>query len=86
LNQRGENIGTFHEGALKSYAVALGLDETAFNECLDSNRYQSVVTSELAEGQDREVSSTPTIIINGELIRGAVPFEQLQRQIQAELN
>jgi protein-disulfide isomerase len=71
---------------LKSYAVALGLDEAAFNECLDSNRYQNVVASELAEGQDQEVRSTPTLIVNGELIPGAVPFEQLQQQIEAELN
>lgn len=86
LNQRGENLGAYDDGALKAFAVALGLDEAAFNECLDSNRYQNVVGSELAEGRERTVRSTPTLFVNGEMIEGAIPFEQLQQQIEAELN
>jgi protein-disulfide isomerase len=86
LNQRGENLGTFNEQSLKAYAIALGLDEVAFDECLDSNRYQGEIMNELAEARDRTVRSTPTLIVNGEIIEGVVPFEQLQRRIEAEIN
>lgn len=86
LNQRGENIGTFNDQALKAFAAALGLDESAFNDCFDSGRYEDVVRQELAEGQERTVRSTPTIFFNGEKIEGVMPFENLQAAIQAELN
>jgi protein-disulfide isomerase len=86
LNQQGENLGAFNDGALKTFASAIGLDETAFNECLDSDRYEDVVSQELAEGQEREVQSTPTLFINGEQVVGVVPFSDLQAAIQSALN
>lgn len=86
LNQQGENIGTFNDGALKAFAAAIGLDETAFNECLDSGRYEDVVSQDMAEGQAREVQSTPTLFVNGEKTVGVVPFSDLQAAIQATLN
>lgn len=65
--------------------MALGLDEAAFNDCLDSGRYQEEVQTEMAAGRERGVQSTPTLFLNGEKIVGVVPFEQLQPLIEAEL-
>lgn len=84
-NQRGENQGAFRNDTLKAIAAALGLDEAAFNDCLDSDRYREAVEAETAAGQERGVRSTPTLFINGEKIEGAIPFEQLQPLIEAEL-
>lgn len=84
-NQRGENAGAYRTQALEAFAAALGLDEAAFGECLSSGRYEDVVASETAEGQERGVRSTPTIVVNGEMVEGAVPFSQLQTRIEAIL-
>ena len=84
-NQRGENQGAFREDALKAFAAALGLDEAAFDQCLESGRYEDEVRSETAAGQQRGVRSTPTLFINGEKVEGAVPFAQLQPRIEAIL-
>lgn len=84
-NQRGENVGAFRDAALKNFAVAIGLDEAAFNECLDSGRHSQVIQTEIAEGRERGVESTPTLFINGERINGAIPFDQLKTLIQIQL-
>jgi protein-disulfide isomerase len=62
------------------------MDESAFNSCLDSNKYRQDVEAEREEAQARGVQSTPTLYINGEQLLGAVPFEQLQEVIEAELS
>jgi protein-disulfide isomerase len=84
-NQQGENQGAFNDDALKAFAAALGLDETAFDQCLASGRYEEEVQSETAAGQARGVTSTPTLFINGEKVEGAIPFAQLQSRIEAIL-
>jgi len=84
-NQRGENQGAFRDDTLQAFAAALGLDEAAFNACLDSGRYRDEVQAETAAGQERGVRSTPTLFINGEKVEGAIPFDQLQPMIEAAL-
>lgn len=84
-NQRGENQGAFSDDALQAFAAALGLDETAFNACLDSDRYRGAVQAETTAGQERGVRSTPTLFINGEKVEGAIPFDQLQPIIESAL-
>jgi protein-disulfide isomerase len=86
LNQRGENLGAFSDQNLKAFAVAIGLDEQAFNDCLDTDRFREVVDAEVSESEERAVRSTPTLFINGEKMEGVVPFERLQSIIEAELN
>jgi protein-disulfide isomerase len=85
-NQRGENQGAFNELALKNFATVLGLDEAAFNSCLDDNKYRQTVEDETAEGRSLGVRTTPTLYFNGEEIVGAVPFDQLQSRIEAVLS
>jgi protein-disulfide isomerase len=69
----------------KQYADDMGLDTGQFNECLDSGKYAQTVTDELAEGQAAGVQGTPATFINGQMISGAVPFEQIKRVIDAQL-
>ena len=85
LNQKGENQSAFDDLVLKNFASLLGLDEAAFNDCLDSDRYRTQLETERREAEARDVKSTPTFIINGQLINGAIPFEQFQSIIESEL-
>ncbi len=84
-NQSGENQGAFSTDALKAFAAALELDESAFNSCLSSGRYQPNVRLSAEEARGRDVRSTPTLFFNGEILEGALPFEQLQTLIEEEL-
>ncbi len=85
LNQRGENLGAFSDEALKAFAAALGLDEAAFNSCLDSGRHRAEIEAAVGTAAERGVTTTPTTIVNGQLIEGAVSFEQLRDIIEVEL-
>jgi protein-disulfide isomerase len=86
LNQSGENAGAFGDENLRTFAAALGLNQGDFNTCLGSNRYRNQLNDGIVEARDAGVESTPTFRINGELIQGALSFEQLQAVIDQELN
>lgn len=86
LNQSGENAGAFSDDKLRTFAAALGLDESAFNTCLGSNRYRNEINDGIVEASDLGVQATPTFRINGELVESLLTFEQLQTIIDSELN
>lgn len=71
--------------ALKKQAETLGLDLTAFNECLDSGQMKAEIDMDLQAGQSYGVSGTPASFINGRLLSGAQPFEGFARVIDDEL-
>lgn len=82
-SQSGENQGVFNKDNLKRFAVDLGLDMAAFDECLDSGKYTSIVQNETQAAQSMGVRSTPTFLINGKPVLGAQPFEVFQQYIEA---
>jgi protein-disulfide isomerase len=69
----------------KEYAVDLGLDTDAFNDCLDSNKYADEVQADLLEGTHFGVTGTPAFFINGQKVSGAQPFSTFKQIIDAEL-
>ena len=70
---------------LKRHAGELGMDQTAFDACLDSGRFAEQVNADLKAGQQYGVSSTPTVFINGRAVMGAAPFEVFDAIIREEL-
>jgi protein-disulfide isomerase len=66
--------------SLKGYAGQLGLDTDTFNECLDEGKQSSEVDKDLEDGRAFGVSGTPAFFINGELVSGAIPFEDYPDQ------
>lgn len=70
---------------LTQAAATLGINADQFSSCLSSNKYQSLVDTDLKEGQTAGVSGTPTIFINGTPIVGAQPYATIKQQIEAEL-
>ena len=71
----GENQGAFSADNLKKFAQELGLDATAFNQCLDSGKYKAKVEEEKAFSSQIGVESTPSFLINGTPLVGAQPYE-----------
>lgn len=80
-SQSGENQGAFNKDNLKKFAEGLGLDTSAFNECLDSGKYTQLIQDESSMASSIGVRSTPTFLINGQAVVGAQPFEIFQQTI-----
>ncbi len=79
------NPGAYGKANLKRYADMLGLDSAAFDDCLDSGRYAEEVENEKAEGKAKELTSTPTVFINGRKMDKGLTFENLRESIEQEL-
>jgi protein-disulfide isomerase len=84
-NHTGENVGDFIDRRLLAFAEMLGLDGGTFRACLSSGRYDDQINQDKARGQTVGVASTPSFIINGQLVQGALPFSEFQKVIEAEL-
>jgi protein-disulfide isomerase len=72
--------------ALKQAARAIGLDGTAFDQCLDSGKWQAAVRAGSELGEQMGVNSTPTLYVNGRAVIGAMPFENFKVIIDEELS
>lgn len=72
---------------LTPLAVELGMDGTAFQECLDSERYRKKVRAQYAQGQQAGVTGTPGNFLvdtkTGKIvpISGAQPLEKLNQAL-----
>lgn len=84
-HQQGENQGAFSVVNLKKFASDLGLDTTAFNSCLDANKYNSQVQADIAEANQNGFNSTPSFAIDSSPMIGAQPYTQFKTAIDAEL-
>jgi protein-disulfide isomerase len=84
-NQTGENIGSFSEARLQAFGEALNLDTATFNACVSQVQHRDQVNQEYAQGVAAGVQSTPSFVINGKLVKGALPYDQFQAQIQLAL-
>ncbi|MBI5077649.1 thioredoxin domain-containing protein [Candidatus Falkowbacteria bacterium] len=69
----------------KAEAKKMGLNVTKFSECLDSGKYADKINQEIADGAAAGVDGTPATFINGQLVSGALPFEQFKSIIDGLL-
>ncbi|MBE0408439.1 MAG: DsbA family protein [Anaerolineales bacterium] len=86
-NLTGVNVGSFTDRKLIAFAETLGFDMDLFESCFRENRYRSVIDQDIALGRERNVTGTPSVFINGEIVRpGFVPsYQDLQEAINAAL-
>jgi protein-disulfide isomerase len=69
-----------------SYAGELGMDTTAFSQCLTSERYVNEVLADYSAAQQYGLQGTPGFVINGVVYTmGAQPFQVFDGIIQSEL-
>lgn len=62
-------------------ATALGLDEAAFEACINENRYGQKVDENTQEAFKFGISGTPSFFINDEFVGGAVSYESMKEII-----
>lgn len=80
-----DNQGAIGVVDLKQNAKSLGIDITAFNNCLDSGKYADEVIKDMNDGIAAGVKGTPTFFINGEKLVGAQPFSVFEQIIEKKL-
>lgn len=71
--------------ALSSAASNLGLSVTRFKACVSSEASSAAVRKDVREAQLMGINSTPTFIVNGKVLRGAIGFEEFKAIIEREL-
>lgn len=83
--QVGENRGTYAKDNLKRFAFELGLDTEQFDQCLDSGKYRAQVQADFRDAQLRQITSTPSILVNERLVPNGASYQVLQAAIEAAL-
>jgi protein-disulfide isomerase len=67
---------------LQQIGKQAGLSEKAFDECLkDQKLYNDVLAMRERASKEYKVESTPTLFVNGKMIKGGVPIEELEKAI-----
>lgn len=79
-----ENQKSINPAYLSTLAKELKLNTSSFETCLSSGKYANKVSTDLKEGQSYGITGTPGGFLNGQKLRGAIPFTQLEQMILSE--
>jgi protein-disulfide isomerase len=75
----------FSRNELVEYAKDLGLTvdgDSGFAACLDSRIHTEIIRTDMRDGEQRNISGTPTFFVNGEVVSD---WTQLKQVIQGKL-
>jgi len=70
---------------LKQYAQELGLDMARFDKDMLDAKNKKLVDTDMAEAAAMGLTGTPGFFVNGRYLRGAKPFADFAKLINAEL-
>jgi protein-disulfide isomerase len=65
------------------YAQEIGLNDSQWEQCFDSQKHSRRIQANKAEGERRQVRSTPTFIIGSRMIPGALPYDMLKALVDS---
>jgi protein-disulfide isomerase len=85
-NQPSESdTSMYTTDTLTQAAVSLGMDGTAFSNCLNNKTDDAKAAKDLSDGQAAGVSGTPSFFINGISVVGAEPYDSFKTIIDQEI-
>ena len=62
-------------------ANGAGIDGKALEQCVEARTYQANVQSHLKEAESRGVRATPSFVIGGKLVPGAISYDQFKAYV-----
>jgi protein-disulfide isomerase len=72
-------------GVLERIAVDIGLGMERFRACVSSEQSQAAVLKDVETARSLRIDSTPSFLVNGRLIKGALSFAEWQKLVEREL-
>ena len=81
-----ENQSKLGESFYSELASQLGLNTAQFDDCVSSGKYRGKVEAVYQAGIEVGVRGTPASFINGQLLSGAVPYEQVKALVEQALS
>ncbi|MFH0906689.1 MAG: thioredoxin domain-containing protein [bacterium] len=79
-----QEIGSVDD--ILAIAGILGLNQSDFNECFDSQRYIEDIQKWFDQASAANLDGTPTFFINEQRISGNLPYSVFEQAIEQELN
>lgn len=67
------------------YARELKLDDTALQRCVQSQQFRAQIESDFRAGRKAGIESTPSFVVNGELLVGAQPYDVWRKTLDAAI-
>ena len=67
-NQPSENSGAWTSSYFSTLGLGLGISSPEYDKCISTNKYKGWVNNVAEEGSQRNINSTPTVLINGKEI------------------
>ena len=77
------SAGQLSEASIRAAAASAGLDVAKAQAALASPRVEGEIRQNLEVGQKLGVSGTPSWVVGDQVISGMVPYEVLERAVQA---
>jgi protein-disulfide isomerase len=78
--------GNLSPPVFEQIASDLGLGLPKFQECVASERSRAAVIKDIEAARLLRIESTPSFVVNGKVIKGALSLAEFQRIIEQELN
>jgi protein-disulfide isomerase len=76
-NQPGENSGAWTPSYFSTLGLGLGISNPEYDKCVSENKYMGWVKNVADAGAQRNINSTPTVLINGKEIDRGTAYASL---------
>ncbi len=72
-------------GLLDQIAAELGLGMERFRACVSSEQSRAAIVKDMEIARNLGIDSTPSFVVNGKVIKGALSFAEFQKIVEREL-
>jgi len=70
---------------IRGIAEEIGLDMKRFDAAMNDTKLTVAVNNQFGDGRVLDVSTTPTFFVNGRLVKGAKPIEEVRSIVEEEI-
>lgn len=79
-----QNYNRLNDQKIQEISLQLGLDQVAFQKNIKDPQIRAMVQRDMADGAKAGLKGTPTVFLNGKLIR-SMDFKRIQQAVDAAL-